>query len=141
MVSAAYYLEQAVSNRKDELENMPIDEEVKVLNDQLVYAQRAYEEVTKWHKVPAWAKFTLYVSLWCIVISCYLVQLLSTQCFAKFELAYSIDEQLDGDWKNLVLPLGSVSIILFIASWAFLYIFISWATGKANSLLKLENQA
>ena len=65
--------------------------------------------------------------------SCYLVTI--SPCFAEYQLTYTIDEHLEGNWLNLVLPLGWIAILLFTASCVLLYIYYLWANLKAKRLM------
>ena len=134
MIVAAYYLEQTASQRTEELDAIEVDEEVEVLEDKEKHLNQCYREVTQWPKVPLMAKLTLQLSLATMVCCCYMVQLFSGACFAEYQLTYTIDEHLDGDWKNLILPLGRVAILLFLVSMVLLWAFYSWAQCKAKSL-------
>lgn len=134
MIVAAYYLEQTASQRTEELDAIEVDEEVKVLEDKEKHLNQCYREVTQWPKVPLMAKLTLFVSFATMVTCCYMVQLFSGACFAEYQLTYTIDEHLDGDWKNLILPLGRVAVLLFLVSMVLLWAFYSWAQCKAKSL-------
>lgn len=134
MIVAAYYLEQTASQRTEELDAIEVDEEVKVLEDKEKHLNECYREVTQWPKVPLMAKLTLQLSLATMVTCCYMVQLFSGACFADYQLTYTIDEHLDGDWKNLILPLGRVAILLFLISLVLLWAFYSWAHCEAKKL-------
>lgn len=127
MVVAAFYLEKTVSNRQDELEAIPIDEEVKTRDDEDEAILNKFQEVTQWNVVPIWAKFILYASVTTMILCCYLVQLFQSECFTEYQLTYTIDEHLDGDWKNLVKPLGIVANVLMLISVLLLIIFRQWA--------------
>jgi len=133
MVVAAFFVERAVSTRTQELEALPIDQEVKDADDKLEEQTKAYIEVTQWHVVPTMAKFILYLSLTCMIISCYLVQLFSDDCFADYQLTYTIDQHLDGEWTNIVKPLGWKALILFAVSVVLLQIFTTWANNKVKA--------
>jgi|AntRauTorckE5430_2_1112549.scaffolds.fasta_scaffold00718_5 hypothetical protein len=135
MLSAAYYVEKTVSSRGDELAAMPFDEEVKKANDADIAMNEAYQEVTQWKDIPSFAQIILILSLASMITSCYMVQLFQDDAFQEYQLTYTIDKHLDGDWKNIVKPIGWVAILLFIASIAFLMIFKFWANGKARKLL------
>ena len=137
---AAYYVEQTVSMRADELAAMPIDEEVKRADEAGLALKEAYQEVTQWKDIPAVAQVTLIISLACMITSCYMVQLFQNDAFAEFQLTYTIENHLDGDWKNLVKPIGWVAILLFVGSIFFLTLFKCWANGKAQKLLKSRPQ-
>ncbi len=127
MLSAAYYVELTVRERKDEIDEIPIDEEVKKYDDEQVASVEAYKEATQWHLVPYWAKFILMCALITIISSCYMMQLFYEDAFTAYQLTYTIDEHLDGDWKNLVKPLGTIGLILFVASMVLLILFNCWA--------------
>ena len=133
MVVAAYYLEQTVSTRGEELEAIPIDEEVREADEKDEAISNAYNQVTEWSLLPLWSKFVLGSSLATMIASCYLVQLFADKCFTEYQLTYTIDEHLDGDWKNLVKPLGIVANILLLVSCLLLYIFRSWAMVSAQN--------
>lgn len=127
MMSAAFYLQKAGISHKDELEAMPIDEEVKAAEDKGEEIRKAYKEVINWSALPHIPKVMLCLSLISITTSCYMVQLLQDDCFAKYELSYTIEDNLDGDWKNFVLPLGQLAILLFFLSIMLLWCFTFWA--------------
>ncbi len=140
VLSAAYYVEQVVSKRADELEKMPFDEEVKKADEAGVAVAEAYHRVTEWSGMPAFAQITLVLSLTCMISSCYMVQLFQEDAFEEYQLTYTITDHLNGDWKNLVKPLGLVAIALFGASILFLTIFKVWANSQARELLELEKK-
>lgn len=128
MILAAYYLEQTTSNRKEELDAIPIDKEVAELEEAEVAFNEAYDRVTKWPVVPLFMQLVMYVTFAIIVAACYMVQLFGHLCWAEYALTYSIDENLGGKWYNLVLPLGWVAIVLFVLTCLLIYVFISWAS-------------
>jgi len=132
MVVAAYYLEQTVSTRQDELDAMPIDKEVKDADERSEAIESAYNEVTQWGTLPVLAKGVLGASLATMITSCYMVQLFADLCFAEYQLTYTIEQHLDGDWKNLVKPLGIVANLLLLLSVVLLYGFRSWAMVRAK---------
>jgi len=131
MALAAYYLEQTVSNRQEELDAIPIDEEVKERDERDEALRIKMNEVTEWDVLPSWTKVVLTSSITTMIISCYLVQLFASECFRDYEITFTIDKNLDGDWKNIVKPLGLVAIILLLLSCTLLYIFRHWAMRKA----------
>mmetsp|Transcript_20090 Transcript_20090/g.29612 ORF Transcript_20090/g.29612 Transcript_20090/m.29612 type:complete len:857 (+) Transcript_20090:192-2762(+) len=132
MVVAAYFLEQTVTTRQDELDAMPIDQEVKDADERGEAIDTAYDEVTQWRSLPALAKGVLGASLATMITSCYMVQLFADLCFTEYQLTYTIEQHLDGDWKNLVKPLGIVANCLLLGSVVLLYGFRSWAMRKAS---------
>jgi len=134
MVIAAYYLEQTTSSRGEELEQIEIDEEVRKKEEKEELINECYTEVTQWHLVPFLPKTSLIMSLITMVVSCYLVQLFSTSCFESYQLTYTISENLDGDWTNILLPLGRIACLLFLVSCLQLYGFVAWAGCEARKL-------
>jgi len=141
MLSAAFYVEKTVSTRGDELAALPFDEEVKRANDAEVAMNEAYQEVTRWKDMPAFAQIILILSLASMITSCYMVQLFQDDAFQEYQLTYTIDKHLDGNWKNLVKPIGWVAIGLFVASIGDLMIFKCWANGKARKLLAQKGES
>jgi hypothetical protein len=140
MLSAGYYLERVMSERADELKAMPYDEEVKKASDAAEIVNEAYLEVTKWSDVPIFVQLILVLSLACMITACYIVQLFQEDAFVEYQLTYTIDANLDGDWKNLVKPLGFAAILLFSASLVFLMVFRSWAQRQAQVLLRKRSE-
>jgi len=132
MIVAAFYLENVISTREDDLKSIPIDQEVEDADEKLIELNKAYEEVTQWHLVPMAAKITLSLSLACMIICCYMVQLFADNCFVEYQLTYTIDKHLDGDWKNIVLRPGAVSLILFAISVVLQQVFTTWANRVAR---------
>ena len=45
----------------------------------------------------------------------------------SFSVMYTIDEHLEGNWMNIVQPLGRVALLLSVVSYIFLHLFNSWA--------------
>lgn len=132
MILAAYYLEQTISQRSEEIDAIEDDKEVAALEAGEVEFNNCYDKVTQWAAVPRLAKATLYLSFVTMVVCCYLVQLFSNACFAEYQLTFTIDEHLDGDWLNFILPLGWVAIFLFLFSCILLGCFITWASVSLN---------
>mmetsp|Transcript_5005 Transcript_5005/g.6896 ORF Transcript_5005/g.6896 Transcript_5005/m.6896 type:complete len:903 (-) Transcript_5005:383-3091(-) len=135
MVVAAYYVERTASTRGAELDEMPIDEEVQVLEERSKQREKVYRDVTKWGVMPVWVKTVLNLATWCMVTSCYMVQLFYKDCFADYTLTSTIDEDLDGDWTNLVKPLGRYALLIFCISLFFFQIFYIWSTRKAKQAI------
>ncbi len=134
MVVAAYFLEHTVSNRKEDLESIEIDKEVKDADDKDKKVNDAYEEITEWDALPLLAKIFLTLSLTTMIVSCYLVQFFNSRCFVEYDLTFTIDEHLDGDWLNIIKPLGAIANYLFLASVVLLLGFRSWAMVSVRHL-------
>mmetsp|Transcript_26650 Transcript_26650/g.38076 ORF Transcript_26650/g.38076 Transcript_26650/m.38076 type:complete len:1055 (-) Transcript_26650:72-3236(-) len=136
MIVAAYYLEQAADKRTDDVAAIEDDAEVKKADDEAAHLNKCYHEVTQWEKIPMFPKLLIRSSLACIIISCYIVQLFSSQCFTDHSLTDSIDDNLQGSVGNLFLPLGWIATGLFGASIVLLCVFICW--GKAKAKMKVK---
>jgi len=134
MVIAVFYLERIIETRHEELNTIPIDDEVKVAEEKDLILEKAYTEITKWCVVPLWAKCVLTTSLVLMISCCYMVQLFQGHCFAEYSLTYTIDENLNGEWTNIVLPLGFVAILLFASSIILLALFTTWASVRLSSI-------
>lgn len=136
MVVAALYLERATVENKEKLESMEYDQQVLEGDEAVEERNKAYEDVTQWYTLPLWPKLVLYVSLILMITCCYTVQILQDSCFAEYALTYTIQKDLNGNWLNLVKPLGRVAILFFIISICLLKIFTFYATRKATQLMR-----
>lgn len=139
MVVAAYYLEQTANARGEELAQMPIDEEVKEREEKDEKFKRCYKEVTKWEIVPFLPKMILRLAVLTMIVSCYMVQLFARSSFAEYELTYTIDNNLDGDWTNLLLPMGRIACLLFLISCILVYSYIKWAEYEARKMMGYQD--
>ena len=135
-ISAAYFVEQIISQRPDDLAALPYDEEVREADLETEKKSKIFKEITDWKIIPKWAQLCLLTSLASMITSCYMVQLFPNDTFAEYQLTDTIDNALKGDWKNLVKPVGFVSIILFGVSILFLVIFVLWANFTAKKIIK-----
>jgi hypothetical protein len=93
MIFAAYFLEQTTSQRKEELDAIPIDEKVAELEANEEHFNKCFTSVTQWNVLPLWARLVLSLSFICMVLSCYFVQLFSNSCFADYQLTYTIGKR------------------------------------------------
>jgi len=132
MLLAAFYVEQTLSTRKEEIDNMPFDEEVKVKDDAEEALNAAYLEVIQWEKLPISMKIILYLAVFFMIVFCYGIQLYQEGCFENYQLTDTIELQLEGQWTNLVKkPLGWISISIFFVSIIFFLVFKIWAKREA----------
>jgi len=136
MLSAAYYVEQAMSTRAEDLAKIEIDVAVRDADEKEEASKNAFKAVTEWKLVPIWAQICLLLSLACMITSCYLIQLFQEEAFTEYQLTYTIDKHLSGDWKNLVKPLGWIGLLLFAVSLFFLFVFNCWAKNEARRYLR-----
>lgn len=136
MLVAVYYIKQAVDKRRDEIKAIEDDQEVKEANRNRKDEQmrKCYSQVTQWSAMPIAPKLILICSLVAITLSCYSVQLFTSNCFVEYNITDSIDEKLGGNVANLFLPLGWAAVVLFIGSMILLGIFVSWGKVRAKVL-------
>merc|ERR1712087_261280 len=66
-----------------------------------------------------------------MIIFFYAVQLFQKECFAKYQLTDTIEKKLDGNWMNLVKPLGWIILLFLVLSIVLFLYFSSWAKRKA----------
>lgn len=116
---------------KDELAQMPLDEEVLKADLAAEKQKEVYNNATKWEVLPFAAKGLLLTSTVVMVISCYMVQLL--HCFQAYELTSSVSDLDDGQWYNLMTGTGFIAVGLFLVSAVLLYIYQKWAACRASS--------
>lgn len=138
MVLAAYYVEDTLTNKAEDVQALPIDEEVKVLEDNETVIEHKFAEITRWKVVPGAAKTLMILSVISMIAACYTVQIFGDQAFKSYQLTDTIDDRLGGDWKNIIEPLGLVSICLLALSIVLLQLFMYWASRK--SLKELEQE-
>mmetsp|Transcript_16486 Transcript_16486/g.34000 ORF Transcript_16486/g.34000 Transcript_16486/m.34000 type:complete len:850 (-) Transcript_16486:67-2616(-) len=145
MLLAAFYLEKTQVDRKDEIDALPLDEEV-LAEDKKVEANSAlFAQVTRWEVLPQKIKCLLLSALFIMMTSCWLVMVFTTSCFKAFEMSDTIEDALDGDGWSLVKPLGWVSIFLFLIASFQLVAFNKWANkqvqlGKAEGFGKIVDE-
>ena len=72
MMLAAGAVKDTFDNRRDEIDAIEIDEEVKQADDMAAAKIEAYNEAVAWTNVPSWAKFSLIMAV-ASMIGCYLL--------------------------------------------------------------------
>ena len=132
MLLAAFYLEKTQVDRKEEIDAIPLDEEVLAEDKKVEAATALFAEVTKWEILPTKMKALLLSALFIMMCSCWLVMVFTNSCFKPFEMSDSIEGALDGDGWSLVKTLGWVSILLFIFASLELVVFNRWAKEQAQ---------
>jgi hypothetical protein len=133
MIVAAYYLEQAVKDEKEEIAKLPIDQEVADADEKQKYIDVVYAKCTEWKQLPTAQWFLLLSGFLEMQVSCYLTMLLSASCFSTFEMTSEIKDLGSGNpVMNLVKPLGWLAIILFALSAFQLQLFGKWANGQVK---------
>jgi len=134
MIVAAFYLEQAVKDCKDEIATMPIDQEVADADERQKSIDKKFAKCTQWEKLPTTQRFNLLSAVLFMQVSCYLTMLGSEYCFATFEMTSDISDLGSGNpLLNLVLGPGWAAIALFVVSSLQLYAFGRWAGGQVSA--------
>lgn len=132
MLVAAYYLDKAAIVYKDEIDAMPLDEEVRVADEKAEIRKKKYADATDWSVQPCCSKFLLVTATVLMVLCCYIVQLVP--CFEPYELTSRIRTLPGGHWYNLIIwPQGFLAITLFISSFLCFYVYNKISTCRANS--------
>jgi len=138
LLYAASYIEKALSERKEDLDRIPIDEEVKNADERDKANNEAYLKVIQWGSLPVLAKIVLVLALFSMICSCYLVQFFGERCFKIYKLTYTIQDHLGGNVLNLVKREGWISLTMFLLSCILISIFTIWAKKKAANTLSSD---
>lgn len=118
IVVAAIYLDKEMARRKDELDAVPYDEEVRASETDDRRKARKLVRKTHWAKVPLpWAAL-LVLSCVCMTASCYLCTYWGVNCFKEFNIDDKVSKRLDGNTSSIIRPLGYIAIYLFCAALA-----------------------
>jgi len=127
-ISAAGAVKKTLERDKEIIDAIPIDESVREADAETARKNIFYSRATVWSSVPFAMKFILIMSLLTMMGCCYLLVIFNSLCFSEYDLMYTIREHLGGNWTNIVLPLGRLSLLLFAIAYSLLYTFESWAT-------------
>lgn len=126
MALAAHYIEITMTHRQVEIDQMPIDLQVLEADKQAESIEIAYNKVQKWDALPSAMQWSLRLSLIAMIISCYVVSLFNSWCFAEFNLLESSDDD-NGYVLGFIKPMGIAVISLFLLSCLVLTHYIVWA--------------
>uniref|UniRef100_A0A6U4J9U0 Uncharacterized protein n=1 Tax=Phaeomonas parva TaxID=124430 RepID=A0A6U4J9U0_9STRA len=142
LVVATFYVDKILRDRKDEVDAIPDDEEVKMADDRERAINKQREEAVEWPRLQGpnyfWMRFVLKASVFMMVFSCWVVTILPGWCFRSFELTDTIDEKLGGRaWtlkgdKGITRPLGNAVLLLFFMSCCGLWLFVRMSNDVAS---------
>jgi len=141
---AVYFLDKCANEKWDELNKIPLDQEVLKLEREnykkvaLHYGWRSWEGLT-WIQ-----KFLMFLGSGCMIIAIYLFFGFSGRCFYPFKVTDKISEKFgtngtiikNGSVLNVVKPLGWVALGLTLASFIF-YKILSTVENR-NTKLTLD---
>uniref|UniRef100_A0A7R9YA23 Uncharacterized protein n=1 Tax=Pinguiococcus pyrenoidosus TaxID=172671 RepID=A0A7R9YA23_9STRA len=133
LVIATFYVDKVLRERRDEVDAIADDEEVKAADERGVALNNKREEVAHWSRLQTddykWMRRLLYFSAYSMIFACYVVTVLPTHCFRTFDLTDSVDEKLHGAaWSvtgdsGITKPLGNAVLVLLILSSVGLWYF------------------
>eukprot|EP00587_Corethron_hystrix_P004899 CAMPEP_0113302824 /NCGR_PEP_ID=MMETSP0010_2-20120614/3492_1 /TAXON_ID=216773 ORGANISM="Corethron hystrix, Strain 308" /NCGR_SAMPLE_ID=MMETSP0010_2 /ASSEMBLY_ACC=CAM_ASM_000155 /LENGTH=383 /DNA_ID=CAMNT_0000156711 /DNA_START=408 /DNA_END=1559 /DNA_ORIENTATION=- /assembly_acc=CAM_ASM_000155 len=124
-------IETTLKERAEEIDAIPIHEDVKNADDKEKEMKEILLEVSRWHLLPLWVKSAKLFSLLNIIASVYIQVLFRKYSFEAFSVSDSFQEKLGGDALSLVKPLGWISLVLFGLSSIFCIIFKCWTKKEA----------
>ena len=137
ILGAVYYIEQTASERREELQKMPVDKEVEELEKKDERRLAMYLFATDWHapNFPWLIKVVQILGAVLMSLSCYILQLLGNRCFRQYELTDTIEDKLDGNALNIVLhPFGTGALGLFALAMVLNTIVGFWADGRVKNV-------
>ena len=135
LLVAAYYLDQELTNRKDEIDQIPFDEEVKKADEDAKVRSEALRKNTVWKRVPLAWKAVLILATALMTASCYLVTIWASRCFRDFAINDTVSKRLKGRWQNIIRPLGVVAVSLFMFS-CFLHLLFDCFWYRRQGLVE-----
>ena len=127
-LSAAGAVKDTLQNEKEKIDSIPLDEAVRKADEEKERKNDIYRRITAWNSLPLLFKVLILLAVLAMMACCYLLVIFNTQCFREYDLMYTIRQNLGGNWTNIMLPLGRIALLLFVISYALLYMFESWAT-------------
>ena len=134
-LAAAGAVKDILENEKEAIEAIPLDEAVKEADAEASKKDSSYRRVTVWSSIPLTMKFVLISSVLAMMGCCYLLVIFNSECFREYDLMYTIKQDLDGNWTNIVKPLGRVALLFFSSSCLLYYVFVSWATVSFDDII------
>ncbi|KAH8047840.1 hypothetical protein JL722_12861 [Aureococcus anophagefferens] len=115
LVVAAVELDRQMAARKDELDDVPIDEEVRAADDADAERRRRLAANTRWARVPGSWRAALAAATVFMTASSYLCTYWSSDCFREFAIDDSVAKRL-GHWSRILKPPGVFALALFTVS-------------------------
>ena len=128
-LSAVYFMEQTVMTKREELDKMPLDEEVEELDKVDRKTEEAYAHVTDWSRLSLTSKASVVVAAVSGILSCQLGVVLAQRSFESFTVSCPVAV------KDVVKPTGWLSIGLMGVCMVFTKVFNTIA--RANTRRRL----
>ncbi|KAK3258072.1 hypothetical protein CYMTET_32867 [Cymbomonas tetramitiformis] len=135
-LAAIYAIERTISTCQDEIDAIPIDQEVLIEDQKDEALTAATLHVNQWANVPSWGRKNLIMGVVCMSASCWLFGLWGDNCFITFNVTDDIQDRLDGNWFYLVKDVGWIAIGFFGVACVNLHVFRRWSNKTAKQYLK-----
>ena len=110
---AAYKLSQESEARKCELEMIPYDDEILAATEISNSRSKEIKQELEWVKLPHKWKIIIILSIGTLSIACYITTLYPSNCFRSFAVNDRVSKRLNGNWTNIIRPLGLITLSLF----------------------------
>ena len=136
-MAAAIVIERANSKRKEEVDAVPVDEEVKKCDDAEAAFNAARRDVTHWQhpRNSAAMRFLLILSAVVMILTWWATILLTP--YAKFDVGTAYSMLGWRVWEIFLIPLGWLTLFGYVFCWVARYIYQRWA--KKAALAELAN--
>ena len=128
-LSAVYFMEKTIEDKREELDAIPLDEEVLVLEEQQKAKEEAYAAVTQWEVLKPVSKYALVIAAVSGILSCQLGVVLSQRSFASFSVSCPVAV------KDVVKPTGWISIALITICYLSIKVFSVIAANDVKNKL------
>ena len=128
-LSAVYFMEQTMMTKREELDKIPLDEEVEELDKVDRKTEEAYAYVTDWLRLSVLSKASIIVAAVSGILSCQLGVVLAQRSFESFTVSCPVAV------KDVVKPTGWLSIGLMGVCMVFTKVFNTIA--RANTRRRL----
>jgi hypothetical protein len=128
-------MEQTIVHKREELDAMPVDEEVEELDRADRVKEEAYAVVTDWKNLSKLSKISIVAAAVSGVLSCQLGVVLSQRSFESFSVSCPVAV------KDVVKPTGWVSVGLIVVCMVCTSIFRKIAKQNVRSALSVTSPA
>ena len=129
LLAAMFYIDKTVSAKREELEQVPDDEEVKLADEKSAEKAAKIREVTKWKTAAPHAKFVLIIGAIASNIYCLVFGFQSSKVFENYAITDNVNDKLNGNVLNIVRGrFGWMVIALVGFNMVTYYVIGMWAS-------------
>lgn len=139
MLIAVHFIAKVSVEDREELLKEKDDEEVLELEIKSRNKLYLHRTISSWKHIGWFNRILLASSSLCMTVSCYMFELLGSECFVSFEVSDSIEDDLGGNALNLVKPLGWYALLLFAYSTCVLFIYNFFMNQVVSYAFKRPN--